>query len=293
MSKIIDTLRRTLRSISIGDLLVIGLPFAIYLFAASALWDWLIDDAGITYAYARNLAQGHGLVSQPGMAPVEGYSDLLWLLLMVPWFWLGMFDPYLTGKLLSYGFVLVTFVLAHRIMIRLTGGVRTASAVVLLLVAVNTSFVAWTASGLENPLFVALILGLVLACLRYTQGEPAGKWFAPGMALLVVAIALTRPDGVVYAAVFPLAVVLREQGSRGLHLRARVADLLRYLGSAVLVYGGFLAFRLLYFGEWWPTTYYAQGGPERDAMVPALALLGLWLGVLGAAWVPAARRLAT
>jgi hypothetical protein len=62
------------------------LPFAVLLAHASVLGTWINDDAGITFSYARNLALGNGLVSQPGAEPVEGYSNFLWVLLFAPFF---------------------------------------------------------------------------------------------------------------------------------------------------------------------------------------------------------------
>ena len=46
------------------------------------------DDAYISFRYARNLADGFGLVWNIGER-VEGYTNFLWTLLMVPAFWLG------------------------------------------------------------------------------------------------------------------------------------------------------------------------------------------------------------
>lgn len=47
--------------------------------------DWGNDDAYISYHYAENLAAGKGLVFNPGER-VEGYSNLLYVLLMAPAF---------------------------------------------------------------------------------------------------------------------------------------------------------------------------------------------------------------
>ncbi len=45
---------------------------------ASLSW-FLTDDAFISFRYARNLLEGHGLVFNPGEY-VEGYSNFLWVL---------------------------------------------------------------------------------------------------------------------------------------------------------------------------------------------------------------------
>ena len=42
----------------------------------------LFDDAMVSMQYAKNLADGFGLVWNPGGAPVEGYTNFLWTLYM-------------------------------------------------------------------------------------------------------------------------------------------------------------------------------------------------------------------
>lgn len=39
------------------------------------LGNWIVDDAAITFGYARNLSEGLGPVVQPGADAVEGYSN--------------------------------------------------------------------------------------------------------------------------------------------------------------------------------------------------------------------------
>src|SRR5580765_6758811 len=60
------------------------LVFGILAIQAWALRSWLVDDAGISMSYARNLGLGAGLVAQAGDPPVEGYSNPLWVLLLCP-----------------------------------------------------------------------------------------------------------------------------------------------------------------------------------------------------------------
>jgi len=141
------------------QLLIIFVPFSIYLFNTSFLSDWIIDDAGITYAYAKNLANGYGLVSQPGVPPVEGYSNFLWLLLITPCFWLNIFHPYITVKLISFICVLLTYINLHFTIKHITDKILP-SFIILMCLSLNTSFLIWTCSGLENPLLG--LLGTIL-----------------------------------------------------------------------------------------------------------------------------------
>jgi hypothetical protein len=81
---------QTDRSAPVLDLFVVLLPLAI-------VRSWVVDDAAITFAYAR----GYGFVSQPLVMPVEGYSNFAWLVVMMPFNALDMFQATMTPKLLS------------------------------------------------------------------------------------------------------------------------------------------------------------------------------------------------
>ena len=75
----------------VGPLLM---ALLLYVAHAALFFSWLIDDAGISYAYARNLANGAGLVSQPGMPPVEGFSNALWTLTVSAVYTVGAFHTF-------------------------------------------------------------------------------------------------------------------------------------------------------------------------------------------------------
>src|SRR6266852_1908990 len=70
----------------------VGAGTALIAWHATAYGNWLIDDAGITFDYARSIATGLGPVVQAGSPPVEGYSNPAWLILLVVGHLLGLFD---------------------------------------------------------------------------------------------------------------------------------------------------------------------------------------------------------
>ena len=125
------------------------IPVAIYLIHASKTQGWIVDDAGITFAFSRNLAEGNGLVPQPHHELVEGFSNLLWLLLIAPFYKLGLFDPYLTPKILSAIFSFLSFYVIYKI-VKKTGLPVFISILTCSLLALNTPIVIWANSGLEN-----------------------------------------------------------------------------------------------------------------------------------------------
>lgn len=279
------------------------LPFVVYLAGAALLGDWIIDDAGISYAYARNAAAGHGLVSQPGRPPVEGFSNFLWVVLLMPLLAIGAFDPIWTPKVLGALLVLGAFAIVQRALRRATGS-DVQGLLVTLLVAACPPVVIWTASGLENALTLLLV-----AALYATAVERPGRWQMRCGAIAGL-LAMTRPDGLLFAG---LGVLLAAAGlARGERPRAVGEELAAHGLGFGAVFVPFLLFRLSVFGLPLPHTYYAKrihasfgdslaamardpsaavakladvcrgfGGPPGPALVAGTALLAVVLAVRG------------
>jgi hypothetical protein len=235
---------------------------------------WIVDDAGITFAYARSIATGEGPVLQPGAEPVEGFSNPAWLGLLVlgRWLrlfdrgaWLGMPDYVAFPKLLALVLVAGVFACCYAIASALTRRPVLVTIAAGLVTAAVPSFVIWTMSGLENALLAFAAAGIAAVLVRAVVAD---RLLAPRTAvscgLLAALAALTRPDGLVYAAAFPLAgLLLLHRGDLGRAVRATALSLLVF---AVPV-GGYLAWRLAVFGEYLPNTAIAksQALPGLDA----------------------------
>src|SRR5882724_4149492 len=155
--------------------LLASLPaMAVFLWHASRYGSWLIDDAGISFAYARDLAGGFGLTSQPGREPVEGFSNPLWTLAVASLYALKLFSLPLVPKVVACVLVLgsfITFTAAMRQIMR-PADATMAAGFSLLMSAANPGFVIWCVSGLENPLLMALAAGLLFTALRATRKGP-------------------------------------------------------------------------------------------------------------------------
>jgi hypothetical protein len=247
-------------------------PFAVYLLHSLLFRGWIVDDAGISFAYARHLAEGHGLVSQPGMPRVEGYSNPLWVFLLALPLLAGAFDPTITPKILSLLLVAGAFALLDAALRRLSGGSRAVSLVTLLLAAVNTPFVIWTSSGLENPLYAFLFCLLLWIAVRERENLPqAGRRRALAAGLTAAAIALTRPEGVIYVVLYPLLTLAARKIDRS-HLRAAAGRLAVYAIAFAVPFGLHFAFRVLYFQDVVPNTYYAKGEMGSGDLFATLTL---------------------
>ncbi|MFJ9035458.1 hypothetical protein ACIRF8_02525 [Streptomyces sp. NPDC102406] len=248
---------------------------------AARLGQWIVDDAAVTFAYVRSVGDGLGPVQQPGAGPVEGYSNPVWLALLLVGRVLGLFDHgawsgvsdlALFPKALALGCVAGT--LACVAGVARVALPRRAPLVTLgtgALLAANESYVVWCFSGLENSLYGLLAAALALLLVRGGTGSRAAC-AAAGLALLA---ALTRPDGAVLAAAHPATVLL---------LRRRGALRSALLSAAVFGagYGAFLLWRHAEFGRWVPNTAVAKS--QQPPTVAELAKVGELLDYAG--WAP-------
>ncbi|MGF6881277.1 hypothetical protein ABIA39_001157 [Nocardia sp. GAS34] len=260
---------------------------------AAQYGNWLVDDAGITFAYARSVADGFGPVLQPGAAPVEGFSDPTWLAVLVVGKWCGLFDsgslfgvpdlvlyPKAIALLCCAGILVTCYVAARRVS-RWPAVITFATGVVL---AAIPSFVIWCFSGLENSLFA--LVACVLA-VRLLVAVLDGRLWTPSVAVtagvLAAVAALTRPDGLIYVAAYPLVSVLLFRRATWLKMLGHVL----YSGIAFAVpFGAYVLWRFAEFGRLVPNTAVAK----RQA-IPAvhdLSRLGDLVQYVGASAVIAA-----
>jgi hypothetical protein len=240
------------------ELAVLAAGAAILAIHGLSFGSYLADDAAISLAYAKNLAGGDGLVLTPGDAPVEGYSNPLWVALLTigaaaggadrpEWLLKG------TGVLFGAATIGVAILLARR-----AYGPTTpqTSWVAPLLIAVSTPFAFWTIAGLENPLFAFL---LVLAALLYLEELSDARRWAGWSALVLAMLALTRPEGVAFAAAFLVhRCVVRPPPADAVQPGVAVRRGAIWLSVFIACAGLFLLWRYWYFSAWLPNTFYAK-----------------------------------
>lgn len=211
----------------------------------------LFDDAMISMRFARNLADGHGLVFNAGRAPVEGYTNFLWTLWMAFLHLLPVPVRFVSALVSASGALLVatTVVLVGRIARLLAPPEPARSRVVALAmwgVALWYPLLWWSVRGLETGLLSALLAAAVLLALRIDAGDATRDTIAR-LAVVLGAGVLTRTDFVVLAA----GVIAWLAWRRG--VARRTAAVLT--ASVVAVLAAHTAFRLVYYGEIVPNTY--------------------------------------
>lgn len=248
--------------------------FCLFVLHSLLFFYWIIDDAGISFAYARNFIHGHGLVSQIGAEPVEGFSNPLWTFLLAPFFISDPIDPTLIVKGISLMLVLITFIIIHKIITTLIDDrtyVNLASLSMLMILSINTSFVVWTTSGLENPLYALLSVLYCFSLFLYLSEGPADTKHACMAGLTVCGLALTRPEGIVFILAFPLIALfsLMNDVSRW---KLVAKDVTVFSLAAIIPLSLYIVFRLAYFKDFFPNTYYVKGGPNLRDLLNLLIL---------------------
>lgn len=203
---------------------------------------FLPDDAFISFRVAEQLAHGDGLVYNIGER-VEGYSNLLWVVLLALFSKLGV-DVIWAAKGLGVLFSAATLVLTWHIC-RPWSRLPVAP----LFLAACAPFGAWAMGGLSTPLFTLLLLA---GTWTFVREEARGQGWHSGW--LFGLLVLTRPEGLFFAGIAILVRLwrlTRGGASRGRH------DWIR-AGVVLTVAACLSGWRLIYYGELLPNAMVAK-----------------------------------
>jgi arabinofuranosyltransferase len=163
------------------------LPLLLALYQMWLFHAYTIDDAFISFRYARNLIDGHGLVYNPGER-VEGYTNLSWTLMIAGALAAGLDPEWFTtvlGGLFGLGTIVVTYRLAERLL-----PASPLPCVATWLLASSPGACGHAVFGLETSMFAFLIVAGILVFLREQEHERGWPWSG-----LIFALAgLTRPE---------------------------------------------------------------------------------------------------
>lgn len=239
----------------------------------------LFDDAMISLRYAWNFTHGIGLVWNAGER-IEGYTNLLWTLVMSVF--TGLLDKVsavlavqITGLVIVLACCAAAWKLAQRVSAELPEQDRLLLSIgVALLTLTYYPLSYWTLTGMETGLLTLVLAASLLALEAYARKRTRGGLLL--LALLLGLAYLTREDSAIYAVPILLyAATLPKSDTES----ARPGVLLPGLGLFVLFLIGREAFRLLYYGDILPNTYYLKlsGMPVADRLRDGLGFTSLYL----------------
>lgn len=219
-----------------------------FLWQGSIYWEAVIDDAYISFRFADNLARGFGLRFNGGGPRVEGYSNFTWVLLCAGALRAG-WDVLLFAKLAGLACAVATMWVAWRWCAAMRGRDDALALLAPAVLAANSHFAHWAVMGLETPLATLLVLA-TFARFDLEMRDPARRLFSP---LLAVLAAMTRIDSLLFLC--PVGILGAWLVLAG---RLPVRRMLAWGVLAALPFGAYQAWRVSYFGELLPNTYYAK-----------------------------------
>jgi arabinofuranosyltransferase len=240
--------------------------------AHSLYFNFICDDAYITFVYSRNLAEHHAPVfNADGANPVEGYTNFLWMVLLG----LGLklrLPPELSAHLLSMAFAIGTLGLVTYLMALIRGKSSLWDFFPAVLLASSSAYACWTSGGLETQLFTFLVtLGIVL----YLQERLVGTG-----AVLALA-AMTRPEGNLILAVLAATYLVVNLWAQK-RWKPRRCELLGG-ASFLALYLPYFLWRWHYYGYPFPNTFYVKVGEaafpdfSRRVLESGLFYVGQWV----------------
>jgi hypothetical protein len=242
---------------------------AISAWGAYLLANWVVDDAAISYCYARNAASGNGLVTQAGRSAVEGFSNPLWVMLLAVASVIPGADFHSVIKGQSWLLVSV-YVLAASRSVASRGAPLFVSSLIIAAVALQPPLLIWSNGGLEGPLVFSALVVLAQSLIGVTNDNPRASSFAVSRAAVAASCCtLARPEGIAFA-LGGLAVLAT--ADRRPYALSRTRECARYAAVAGLTPLAYVIFRRSYFGEWLPNTFYAKGGVSAERTLDALTL---------------------
>jgi arabinofuranosyltransferase len=231
-----------------------ALPFLLLVWR----FDFLCDDAFITFRYARNLAEGHGLIFNRGVEPpVEGYSEFLWAIVMAGGVKLGL-SPLVLSRVLSVTAGLVLVAVTTRLLVDRVAPTRHAARGAALFLGCLPPLAVWSTGGMATMPFAASLV--VLFALLWHGERPAAPWKLGVAASLVV---LLRADGAYW-----VAWILGTGIVSGWLARERARWRPALLGAifSLVVFAAHLTWRVTTYGDWLPNTARAKVGLSGAAL---------------------------
>jgi hypothetical protein len=220
---------------------------------------WGSDDAFISFRYALNAAEGHGLVFNPGER-VEGYSNFLYVAILTLVALAGSSSAIYPAALIINSVALIGLVLFLGSWMRSNAG-PVAALVTTTGVALFPPLWAAVASGLETPVVVLLqsivVAGtLHLALSKTTMSESRWRHIVNIASILLIFI---RPDGFIIPILASMVIFLSGEWRAAARLFAVILA-----GVAAMT-----VWRLTYYGLPLPMTFYAKVTGTLDQRVTA------------------------
>lgn len=224
-------------------LLIIFLTFLAF---ALSLFSWIVDDLYIYFRYANNFASGKGIVYNTNEF-VEGFSSFSWFLILSIFSFISI-DPETGSKITGLIFALLNLILLYKIC--MLNNLGKLSLLACFLMVLNLPFILWSISGFEIMFYIFLLLSCFYLIMKFVKLR-LNKSDMIILSSLLFLISITRPEGILFSLAFIAFIYLMS--------KSKTFTLKIFILYGIF-FGLFLTFRIFYFGDILPNTYYAKLG---------------------------------
>jgi arabinofuranosyltransferase len=233
-------------------------PLVILLLHIAYYYPFFADDGFISLRYARRLVDGQGLTWNDGER-VEGYSNLLWVLLTAAAGRAGI-DLVIAARVLGVLSVLATAAALASYCRRF--GLRDAALWWTAIIFATTAPVAiWAIGGLESAAVMALLAWSYVLSATLLDSNTRSAAAATGA--MLACVSLLRPEGVLFSIAIGSGLLMFAAGPRNQRLISAAIICASAFGAAI----GQLVFRLAYYRAWLPNTFYAKVALTTERLV--------------------------
>lgn len=208
----------------------------------------LFDDGMISMRYAYNLAHGHGLVWNLGER-IEGYTNPLWVLYMallhlIP---VGLPRMSLLVQLSGMIFLALNMVFVYKLAGAVSCGSRPVSIAAAFITAFYLPLNNWGLQGMEVSALALIVTTSAWMAIRCRDAGRACVW---PFVLLGIGT-LVRMDMVVPLLALLVFLLVTDSANRRVNALAGIAALVLFLSAQT-------AFRVAYYHDLLPNTYYLK-----------------------------------
>ena len=254
--------------------LTLFLPIVLLLIHAAIYMPYVADDSLISLRYADRLLQGKGLTWNDGF-PVEGYSNLSWILLNAGLGLTGI-DLITSCRLLGIGsMILVLLINWFAWRDHLTGKRKPVFIGTQCLFAMAAPIGVWSIAGLEQPIVAVTLAAAIAFIWRYLESAETSVKYLLFASMSLGLLCITRPDGPMFSVSLAVAMIL----VRGFNVRT-ISHCFILAIFPLLMFGGQLIFRLYYYQDWVPNTAYAKVSLSFSHTLKGIAYVILGWGLL-------------
>ncbi len=241
---------------------------------ALLIWraDFVIDDAYISFRYARNWAQaGVPAYNLGTLPPVEGYSNTLWVFILRWCSELGL-GLEASARWLSCLFAGATLLLLDAYLAHLQLS-KVARFFGTLSLACFAPFAVWSTGGLETASMGFFIFACHLCLSESLRAPSSTSWFGSlprtGLAwtagVLGLAVALSRVEGPLWVVGIAIASWVGANSMESApHRREKW---LKFWGVPLIGFAAFLVWRHATFGAWMANTVHAKGSLSSASLM--------------------------